>query len=432
VLTTQQIRDVGEAIAVYQPLPAAKAFHPSRKPIRWLFGGNRASKSTTNIGFDMCSFALGVHPVRKTPKNAVIWACTANWAMVGKILWREKVRTYLPSNQIAGVVWHNKNADIPREIQLKNGNVIEFKAYEQGRVAFQGRAIDAFYGDEQCEHDSEGIWQEIQARLIDRHGFSAQSMTPIIPQPWLQERVANAPDTDEVVYANLNDNRKSRGGHIDDEQIDGLIAEWPQEVQETRIAGKFAAFMGVVYKAFRRDTHVAEPFGIPRDWQRFRAIDFGFNNPFCCLWLARDPDRNWTVYAEHYQAQESLAYHAERIHALSGDERYVATWADHDAQDRHELHDKGIYTLPAKKDIRLGIEVVQAALKVQGNGRPRLQIFSCCKNLVREMTTYRWPEGTEARDPQDKPIPKDDHAADSLRYCLLSVEGDSYFHRRPT
>jgi hypothetical protein len=33
--------------------------------------------------------------------------------------------------------------------------------------------------------DSEGIWTEIQARLMDKNGFSAQSMTPIIPQNWL-------------------------------------------------------------------------------------------------------------------------------------------------------------------------------------------------------------------------------------------------------
>ena len=215
--------------------------------------------------------------------------------------------------QIQTVSWHNKADEIPAELRLINGNRIEFKAYEQGRKAFEGRAIDAFYGDEQCKSDSEAIWTEIQARLMDKGGFSAQSMTPIIPQGWLQERVDGLPDTDDVFYADLKDNRKSRGGYIADEEIDAMIAQWPAEVQETRVKGRFAAFAGAVYKTFNRKIHVIEPFDIPKAWTRYRAIDWGFNNPFVCLWLARDPDRRWYIYAEHYQARETLAYHAERI-----------------------------------------------------------------------------------------------------------------------
>jgi hypothetical protein len=84
-----------------------------------------------------------------------------------------------------------------------NDNHIEFKAYEQGRKAFEGRAIDAFYGDGQIKSDSFGIWTEIQARLMDKNRFSAQSMTPIITQTWLEERIEKMPNTDEVFYADL-------------------------------------------------------------------------------------------------------------------------------------------------------------------------------------------------------------------------------------
>ena len=196
----------------YRPLPKAKRFHASQAKNRWYFGGNRSGKSEANIGFDLCSFALGVHPFRKRVKEGVIWAAANYWPLVGKLLWCEKIKDYLPKSQINTIIWHNRTEDIPKELILRNGNRIEFKAYEQGRKAFEGRAIDAFYGDEQCKSDSAGIWQEIQARLLDKHGFSAQSMTPIIYQPWLEERVRSAPDSDEMFYADLNDNRKSKGG----------------------------------------------------------------------------------------------------------------------------------------------------------------------------------------------------------------------------
>lgn len=412
---------------MYQPLPAPAKFHKSQAKYRWIFGGNRSSKSESNIGFDLCSFALGVHPYRRTPKEATIWAATGTWPLVGKILWNEKIKLFLPILQIRSISWHNKQDEIPAELRLVNGNRIEFKAYEQGRKAFEGRAIDAFYGDEQIKSELEGISYEIQARLMDKNGFSAQSMTPIIPQSYLEERINALPDTDEVFYADLNDNRKSRGGYIDDAEIDLLISQWPIEIQETRIKGYFASFVGAVYKTFRRSTHVIDPFEIPKDWLRYRAIDWGFNNPFACLWLARDKDRRWYVYAEHYQARETLAFHAERIKQISGKEMYRVTWADHDAQERHEFTKLGISTMPAKKDIHLGIEAVQAALKIQGDGKPRLFIFKNCHNTIKEITGYKWSEGTEIKDAKDKPLQVNDHACDCLRYAVYGVEGKFYF-----
>jgi phage terminase large subunit len=230
-----------------------------------------------------------------------------------------------------------------------------------------------------------------------------------------------------VFYAALNDTRQSRGGYVNDAEIDAMIGEWPEEVQETRIKGHFAAFLGAVYKLFNRDTHVVKPFEIPADWPRWRSIDWGFNNPFTCLWLAQDPDRRWYVYHEHYQARETLAYHAERIKQISGRERYRATWADHDAQDRYEFENLGIKTTPARKDVHLGIEAVQTTLKVQGDGRPRLFIFETCKHTIQEMTGYRWAEGTETRDAKDEPLKVNDHACDALRYAIFGVEGTGCF-----
>jgi len=428
MLTDRQIRSIGKPILLYRPLPALRQFHRSSAKNRWLCGGNRSGKSEGNIGYDLCSFAMGVHPYRRPSKNATIWAAANSWPLVGKLLWQEKIKTYLPACQIQQPIsWHNKQDEIPAEIRLVNGNRIEFKAYEQGRKAFEGRAIDAFYGDEQCKSDSEGIWTEIQARLLDKNGFTAQSMTPIIPQGWLEERIQALPETDDIFYADLNDNRKSRGGYIDDREIDLMISQWPAEIQETRIKGHFAAFAGAVYKTFSRNTNVIEPFEIPADWPRYRAIDWGFNNPFVCLWLARDPDRRWYVYAEHYRARETLAYHAERIKQISGKDKYRITWADHDAQERHEFKKLGVSTMNAKKDVHLGIEAVQAALKVQGDGKPRLFIFKNCRNTIKEVGGYKWAEGTETKDAKDDPLKVNDHCPDCIRYIIYGVEGKFYF-----
>ena len=133
------------------------------------------------------------------------------------------------------------------------------------------------------------------------------------------------------------------------------------------------------------------------------------------------------MYAEHYRARETLAYHAERIKQISGREKYRVTWADHDAQERHEFEKLGIPTMPAKKDVHLGIEAVQAALKVQGDGKPRLFIFKNCVNTIREIAGYKWAEGTETKDAKDEPLKVNDHTCDCVRYGIYGVEGKFYF-----
>ena len=83
--------------------------------------------------------------------------------------------------------------------------------------------------------------------------------------------------------------------------------------------------------------------------------------------------------------------------------------------------------MSAKKDIHLGIEAVQAALKVQGNGKPRLYIFNDCKNTMREMAGYKWAEGTDKKDAKDEPMKLNDHTCDCIRYAIYGTEGKFYF-----
>ena len=75
----------------------------------------------------------------------------------------------------------------------------------------------------------------------------------------------------------------------------------------------------------------------------------------------------------------------------------------------------------------MGIEAVQAALKIQEDGRPRLFIFKACKNATKEMPGYKWAEGTETKDAKDEPLKVNDHTVDPIRYIIYGVEGKFYF-----
>lgn len=423
MLTADQIQQMGRTVALYKPLGSEqRAFHKSLANVKWIFGGNQSSKTYTNM-MDLTLLLLGLHPIRHRPKGTH-WVCIESWEQVRDILWEENLKEFIPSHVIApGGIEYGQHK-IPKRVFFKNGHRLEFKAFNQGRELFQGRAIDSIYCDEQCHHDFQGIFDEMQARLLKKDGFLSWGMTPIKPQPELEERIEDLPDTDETFKINLNDNRISRGGYIPDKRIDEKIAQWPEETQATRIAGEFASFFGAVFKTYSRQIHVIKPFRIPREWRKYRAFDFGFTNPFVCLWLAKDKDENWYVYREYYQAQTGIQEHIRNVKLLSKGESYVADIADpEDAEARSEMRKAGIETKLARKNIDRGIELVQSKFKIKDDGKPSLVIFRTCRNTCREIPGYHYGKGSSTKNPADIPVQKDDHTIDALRYGIYTTDG---------
>ena len=417
ILDIEEIQYLGEHLSLYMPNLQQAQIHQSEADYVWIFGGNRSGKTYCAMS-DLTMAVLNVHPVRRLPENSVVWVCTESWEMVRDVLWTQYLEKFIPKDQIADIMWGQSR--VPNKVYFKNGNILTFKAFNQGRKSFQGGAPAAIYADEQCLHDfaGAGIFSEIQARLIDNLGFLVWSMTPIVPQIELELRIENLPSTDEIFYLDLEDNRKSRGGYLDDARVDALIADWPEEVLETRKRGRFASYVGSVYKTFDRKVHVIESFPIPDEWDKYRGIDFGFANPFVCLWVAVDGDGNYFVYDEYYKSQTGIQEHIKIIKSRSGSNKFKATFGDpENAENMSELRKAGIPTLNATKDVFAGIECVQSKLKIKGNGDPSLYIFGDrCKNTPREFATYKYSEN------RDDVVKTNDHCVDVARYVIYSLE----------
>lgn len=384
-----------------------------------MLGGNGVGKSTLGA-YKTVQYLLENAPPRP---NCPFWIISKSYEMVGGTAWGEKLKKYIHPRNIKWVSWLNKSRDWPAAVGLRNGWILEFKSWEQGREAFQARSIGGAWFDEQFPQD---VFLEVFARTRDYNAPMWFTLTPIEPDAFLQTRYDDPPDGWEWFSLDLEDNRKSRGGYVDDGWIDAFIAETPEDFRDVRIRGKFAGFAGAVYKMWRREVHVVPPFPgnvPPRYGVCVRAIDFGWNNPFVCLWLYRDPDGSWTVYDEHYKARELIQSHAASIkRRVTPVQGIVRTWADPEAaQDRQELAALGIGTASAKKDVMHGIEEVQRMLTVQANGKPRLFVTANCTNTIREIASYQWESNTtERKDAADEPRKKDDHCVDSLRYAIFS------------
>jgi phage terminase large subunit len=211
--------------------------------------------------------------------------------------------------------------------------------------------------------------------------------------------------------------------------IRSLETSLTPEFAQRYLRGEWVNFEGLVYKEFRRTTpggepwHVIDPIPLEelKPVRRWGGLDFGGANPHVVLWLAEDAQGYRYVTREWFMPQVGLRELAEAITS----DPVSPIYRDHDVADtltlEREYRVRGLR--PARKEKMRGIDTVSRHLRPAGEGLPpRLRIFSTCRNLIRELGTYKWPEGTDARDPGNEPVKKDDHTLDALRYALHSLD----------
>jgi phage terminase large subunit len=407
----------------YEPAnPKFAAFHAAPQRVRAIFGGNRSGKSEAG-GEDVCQFAL-THP------NAVIWVCSVTYDAIGEYT-APKIFKYLPKNAYSDndIAWVNKRKRIPSLLILYNNTHIYFKSYDQGREKFQGAEVDIVWHDEEPPRD---IYQECLMRLLDRNGRYILTMTPLKGLSWAYDAIDQVTDDHPAIWrthVSLYDNK-----YIEKSVIDEVSSLYTQDELLQRIEGRFMRPEGSVWKELNMSLSFIPRFAIPPEWKRIRAIDFGYSNPFCCLWLAMNDDQEIFVYQEHYQKEMLLKDHARIIHEMTeadfitapignhdarviremtGEMFIEATVGDHDAQGRAELAQYGISIKPAQKDVEIGLQAVNRMWKVKPNGRPSLFVFNDLKHTRRECLSYHYKTGTETPDKFD------DHTQDAMRYAVM-------------
>ena len=213
----------------------------------------------------------------------------------------------------------------------------------------------------------------------------------------------------------------------------------PREEFDEQYDGRFREMAGRVINTFSTGRHVVDD--LPAELHScpvFRTIDFGFSAPTAVLWcvFVRDglvtgpkvPKHSWFVVAEAYVREMVTPDLAKLIkeHPWSVGHRVVFTIGDMaDAQARATLgrygvpcaeevsriHPDGEKTQPVQKAWDAGVRTLRTLFH-QG----RVMIHRSCANLIRELQTCVFAEGS------DRPaLDQDDHAMDALRYLLHTV-----------
>jgi len=221
-----------------------------------------------------------------------------------------------------------------------------------------------------------------------------------------------------------------------------MLASLPEVQKKQFLEGDWDAYESSSFPEFNRQVHVIEPFDIPRNWMRFRAADWGYSSPACCLWFAVDYDNNLFVYRELYAKRNTADIFARRVLDLEEGEyiRYgvldSSTWArrgDVGPSIAETMIQEGCRWRQSDRSPRSRISgklEVHKRLRIEEDtGYPTMFIFNNCLNLIRTLPMLP----VDKNNAEDVDTTADDHAYDALRYgCMsrpthpVSVRGNDY------
>ena len=327
--------------------------------------------------------------------------------------------------------------------------------YNNGSVVYAGGMQD----DKQRESirsiggegGLDGAWME-EANAFTRQDF--EELTARIRHtaaPWQQLILSTNPDRPtHWIYKDLIQGGQAKvyySGSEDNPYLPPVYIVNLQKLtgvlRDRLVLGKWVQAEGAIYNEFDPAIHVIDKDKCPEFVRRFRVVDFGYTNPFCCQWWGIDADGRLYMYREIYVTQKLVEDMTKRIVMLTGQEHIEATVADHDAEDRATMERHGIGTIAARKDVSPGIQAVKARMKVQADGKPRiyfvrgalvevdplLEDAKLPTSTIDELPGYSWSKTPDGKPNKEQPVKMNDHGCDDLRYMVMHVDNDNVWSR---
>lgn len=215
--------------------------------------------------------------------------------------------------------------------------------------------------------------------------------------------------------------------------------------RERFLYGRWAAAEGLVYDAFSTADHVIERAAVPDIQRVFNTVDWGYQNALVWqewgidadnrMYLLREISRkNWLVEDFARYCRDELWRTADGTPSLP-----EAVVADHDAEDRATFERHARFpTIPARKAVGRGVQLVQNRLRKDAKGRPGLCVVRdglmgqdpvakarrTPRGVLGEVTGYVWATERGADGiPKEAPLKANDHSMDAMRYAVMHLDG---------
>jgi len=334
-----------------------------------------------------------------------------------------------------------KFREVEKLWNFPSGAKVEFGFLERDAdvYRYQGQAYSWIGFDEITHLPTEFSWNYLASRLrttdseikpylrctanpggIGAHWVKKRYVTPMIPnEPF--EGVDGL--SRKFIPARLEDNPYLSY----DGRYEKMLQALPEVQRRQLLEGNWDITEGAAFTEFDSNVHIITPFDIPLGWERLKGIDYGYASESACIWGAVDPtDGTLIIYRELYQKNLTGVDLASVITRMEVRDPYsvqgvldTSAWARTGTTGPtvgETLQRAGHKLRRADKNRIQGKIQIHEYLRVQQSGRPRLQIFNVCPNLIRELQGIP----LDKSNPEDVDTHAPDHAYDALRYLIMS------------
>ena len=308
---------------------------------------------------------------------------------------------------------------------------------------YLSNAYEGAYLDEAAtftQTQAMAVQTRLRSVLVERPDFRCMS-NPGGPQTlWLKRYFIDRTVTDEehedyqsdewgFIFSQLYDNPYYMDPDGTWTKYARRLKGYGPERARQMLDGDWDAIAGQFFSEFRRDLHVQD-LGQPSGVQWFRCMDWGYNQPGVCYWVACLPDGRLYVAHEYVFRQtlvSAVAVEIRRQTALMGSPHIRYTVAD-----GHMFDMTGTGETMAETSARSGVTLLRAdnskGSRIQGwqrlrhwlalapDGRPWLVIHPRCTYLIRSLPALV----SDRVVPDDVDTHGDDHGGDAIRMGVMS------------
>lgn len=341
-----------------------------------------------------------------------------------------------------------------KEITFPNGSVILFRyaQNEKDLDKYQGTEIDVLFLDEATQLTEEQ-YERFKAMVRGVNLFPKRIYLTCNPggighafvKRLFVDRAYKQKENPEdysFIRSLVTDNKalmESDPDYIS--QLESL----PPKLRKAWLEGDWNIFEGQFFEEFRdipenyitrKNTHVIDPFDIPREWNIYRSFDFGYQKPFSCDWWAVDHDGRAYLILQLYGCtdipNEGVKWHPDRIFEEIARIEKEHKWLK--GRDIRGVADPSIW------DVSRGEAIIEAAYRhyiyfdkgdnkripgwmqihyrfsFDDEGYPMVYFFKNCKAAIRTIPLLQFSD----KIPEDLDTSQEDHFADSFRYFCMS------------
>lgn len=463
-------------IAFYRPHYYQHLFHSSPAKRRGVFTGNRFGKSKMD-GAETVAWSLGERSWYKIPFDiyGVIYTKTYRRSIIktrheghpNHVLVKQGIPPY-PTKQLVvcanwdkvDEIWTSNSADRPgyiwqfmpqgsargytnhagviSNIVCNLGSVIDFMsvdAFKKNRFVAESSDYDRIVFDEPAPRQ---LWKGLARGLVDRNGQADFALTAL-EEAWIPEKFDGDPNVKSVGVGD-DDDKPFRADmrysfrasmkdnpHLHDQAIIDYENELTEDERQCRISGIPLEYSGLVYKEFKKDTHILTT--LPQDWPSWSQpsptsilhirIDTHPVKPHAVLFAAVGPSEIPIVYHEIYRSCDAdtlcelINEHIRSTKCFLGSlHMEPSAWINDPATKRASIASyfakHNLFPRKATKDLTTGIMITRSAFKNQ-----KVFFTSECRRSLWEISRYRFDPETGS------PIDEEDHMMENLYRLLI-------------